>query len=326
MLKLAIRVSSNSSSGRGHIERCLAIRKYLPEKVFWFVDSDSKYIKNKIFKSDKIFYENGKHKFNILKNSLKKYFINCILIDNYNIDSKDIYNISDDIPIIVFVDQNTNIKADMLICSQPIDLDYTQGKKYLVGPKYAPISEKFNFVKKDIKKKKNILISFGAYDSAGVTLNVIKSIKDFIESGSYNLNIIITLTNESPIISHVKYEIKNLSNFKLVLDCKKMEDIYKDCGIALGAPGLSHLERMASGIPSILISQNKLHSSLIDKWVKLGCGVKAESTLESIQDKLKLFLLNDDFREKIIINGRNLIDGKGAHRIATEIIKMVNKR
>ena len=25
-------------------------------------------------------------------------------------------------------------------------------------------------------------------------------------------------------------------------------------------------------------------------------------------------------------NGRNLIDGKGAHRIATEIIKMVNKR
>ena len=75
-----------------------------------------------------------------------------------------------------------------------------------------------------------------------------------------------------------------------------------------------------------MISQNKLHSSLIDKWVKLGCGVKAESTLESIQDKLKLFLLNDDFREKIIINGRNLIDGKGAHRIATEIIKMVNKR
>ena len=44
-----------------------------------------------------------------------------------------------------------------------------------------------------------------------------------------------------------------------------MEDIYKYCKIAIGAPGLSYLERLASGLPSLLIPQPKTHDSLIDK-------------------------------------------------------------
>ena len=36
-----------------------------------------------------------------------------------------------------------------------------------------------------------------------------------------------------------------------------MNLIYEKSFFALGAPGISHLERLASGVPTILIAQNK---------------------------------------------------------------------
>ena len=66
-----------------------------------------------------------------------------------------------------------------------------------------------------------------------------------------------------------------------------------------------------------------MHDSLIDKWVKLGCGLKADNSVKSIQKNLKLLLFNDDLRKEMIIIGKNLVDGRGANRIATEIINMV---
>ena len=322
MLKLGIRVSSTSSSGRGHFERCLAIRSHLTEKVFWFIDHESEYVKNKIYKTDELFFEDGKDKYNNLKNNLKNNFINCILLDNYFIDSKNINKICNNIPLLVFMDEYKNIEADVLICSQPISFSSIRGVKYLIGPKYAPISKKFLINKNKINNK--ILIAFGAYDSKGLTLTVIRSIKKIIVDSSYDLNIVITLTRDSPIIDQVKREIKDFYNFELVLDTKKMEDIYQSCNIAIGAPGLSYLERMASGIPSILISQNNIQSNLIDKWVELGCGIRAENCIKSIENALKKLIVNDNIRQELILKGKKIIDGKGAERIAKEIINMVS--
>ena len=326
MLKLGIRVSSTTNLGRGHFERCLAIRSCIKQKVFWFVDNESKYIKNKIFKLDELFYENGNNKYDNLKKSIINNNINCVLVDSYHINSKDIYNINNKIPIIVFVDKNFITKANIIICPQPIYLPSTKDTKYLCGPKYAPVSGKFIFKRKKKYLKNRILISFGTYDSKGVTLNVIKAIKNLLNNNSFRIDVVITLSKESPIINKVKTLIKDLSNFQLIIDAKSMEDIYYDCNMAIGAPGLSYLERLASGLPTLLISQNKTHESLIDKWVKLGCGFKANNSVESIQKNIKLLMLNEDLCKGIIEKGKNIVDGRGANRIANEIINMVNIR
>jgi len=325
MLKLGIRVSSSSSSGRGHFERCLEIRRHINEKVFWFLDHESEFIKNKISKLDELYYENGKNTYDSLRKFMINNYLNCVLVDSYHINCKEIYNINNKIPIMAIIDKNIITKANIVICPQPIKEPNIKGTKYLCGPKYAPISNKF--ISKDHKNKiKNkILISFGSYDSLGITLNAIKAVKNLIIDESYSADIVITLAEESPIIDQVKDLIKNFSNFQLVLDSKNMEDIYKYCNIAIGAPGLSYLERMASGLPSLLIPQNKTHESLIDMWVKLGCGFRVENSIHSIQKKLKFILFNDKLRKELIKIGENLVDGKGAKRIANEIINMVKQ-
>ena len=102
MLNLGIRVSTQTSLGRGHLERCLTIRSQINKKVFWFVDFETNFIKNKISKLDEIFYENGANKFSFLKKSIKNNLINCVLVDSYKINIKEIHNISKKIRLYYF--------------------------------------------------------------------------------------------------------------------------------------------------------------------------------------------------------------------------------
>ena len=60
-------------------------------------------------------------------------------------------------------------------------------------------------------------------------------------------------------------------------------------------------------------------------WVKLGCGLRAENSINSIEKNLKSLLFNDKLCKEFIKIGENLVDGKGANRIANEIINMVKQ-
>ena len=326
MLRLGIRVSSVSSSGRGHLERCLAVRNHLREKVYWFVDFKSQFIIDKISGSDEVFFENGRDKFSFLKRSIKNNNINCVLIDNYEIDSNDISMLDNCLPVITFIDKSIYSKSDIIICSQPINIKRRKGIKYLLGPKYAPVMQKFIIKSQKNKLRNKILISFGAFDSQGITLNVIKAIKALFMSHSYNYSVLIVLTKDSPIIGKVRVLIKDYINFELVLDSKNMQDIYRNCKIAIGAPGLSFLERMASGLPSLLIPQNIIHKDLIEEWVKLGCALSCENSINLIEKKLNYLLSCEDLLKNISLKGKNIVDGKGASRIAKEIINFMELR
>ena len=84
------------------------------------------------------------------------------------------------------------------------------------------------------------------------------------------------------------------------------------------------MERLASGLPNILIPQNNIHIELIDKWVNLGCAIKAENSIRSIQDSLNLLILDNTLKNKLNKTGHKFIDGKGGIRIAKAIKKLVN--
>ena len=247
--------------------------------------------------------------------------INSVLIDSYNINISDIEKIKK-IPTAIIIDEDIKIKANMIICSQPIKLKHINGVQYLSGPKYAPISDKYFYEKKE-NINKIILVSFGSVDSYGVTLKVIQAIKNILLKNNYEFKVIITLGRYSPIIQHVKLAIKNLSNFKLIIDSSSMKEIYNKSIISIGAPGLSYLERMATGLPSLLVAQNDKHIKLINSWVNLGCCIKANNNVTSIEYNLKRLLTNNVLRRNIINNGVNLIDGEGSSRIAKHIDKLI---
>jgi spore coat polysaccharide biosynthesis predicted glycosyltransferase SpsG len=321
MLKLGIRVSTEVVYGKGHFMRCLSIRKYIQGNVIWFIDKENNTIEKNIPKIDKIIYENSSSGYVNLKKFILNKEINSLLIDNFSIDINSLRSIDEKFSIAALIDKDIKIKTNIIICPQPISIKNIPGTKYLCGPKYAPIESNDKYYKENTDYSK-LLISFGSYDSKGVTLNVIEAIKNLIVNKGYKFSILITLGKDSPILIKVRSSIKNFSSFKLMVDAKNMKKIYSKYNIAIGAPGLSHLERMYNGIASLLISQNIVHEPLVNKWVSLGVAIKAENSILSIENNLQKLLDNDSLSKSIINKGMTIVDGKGAHRIANEIHKL----
>jgi len=324
MKTIGIRVSTSENYGKGHIERCLTIRKYIAFKVIWFIDYFNSSIEKKIPKEDKIYYEDGIDKVDNLKKNIIHKQLDLIFIDSYNIKTKELYDYRENIPIAVIIDSNINVYANMIICPQPINLKLNKSIKYLTGPNYAPVAEDFYLNYKKKITTKNILISFGAYDSKGITLKVIKAVKNIFKANNYKYNMYVMLGAKSPILDKVKVAIKDFSYFKLLVDEKNIASIYKNCYFAIGAPGLSHMERLSSGLPSLLIAQNIKHEVLIEKWASISCGIQSKNTISSIENNVRYMLKNEKILNKIKYNGRLLIDGKGAMRISKELHKLGN--
>tara|TARA_B100000686_G_scaffold104955_1_gene112123 strand:- start:6334 stop:7314 length:981 start_codon:yes stop_codon:yes gene_type:complete len=323
MIKLGIRVSSNNNFGLGHFYRCLSIREQLNTKVLWFLDSKNKSIENLVPSRDKIYYEKDKHNVFLTKKEAKNNTINIILIDTYSIKQKNILELSDIIPVAVFVDSKNKIKSQIVICPHPIKLIGIKTEVLLSGIKYAPILKKFNKKQKKIKNKKiKILISMGAYDSKGITLKAIKAIERL--SLNIDFDVTVVIGEKSPIINKIKNLIINFKKFKLLVAVKDMNLIYNINDIAVGAPGLSQFERAYKGLPSVIISQNNMHKDILNNWIRLGCAIKANNSIRSIENAIYKLVTNKVLRNKIQTNCLNAVDGKGSDRIANELKKYVS--
>jgi spore coat polysaccharide biosynthesis predicted glycosyltransferase SpsG len=324
MLKIAFRVSTLKKFGNGHINRCLSIRSYIDGEVSWFIDNSNLDIRSIFPPLDKVFIEENENSCFNLIDQAKNNNIKTILVDSYNINNDIKNQLSKTFSVILLEDEDRLLKADMIVCPQPIKNFNNNNIKYY-GPIYAPISSQFKRKPKENIKSlniNNILISMGYIDTKGVTLGIINSIINKFDS---SLKVTIVLGKYAPHIKDIKEKIKPYSNFKLIIEPNNMNAIYHNNNIALGAPGLSHLERLFVGLPTILIPQNKSHSILIKQWEDLECCIQAKNTIFSIQRAIKKLISSNDLRHNIISKGQNLVDGLGTKRIAKEIMKLLKK-
>ena len=177
-----------------------------------------------------------------------------------------------------------------------------------------------------------VLISFGAVDSKNISGKLLDLIIENINFFKHKINFTIVIGKSNVNLDNIKtkYELlKNYSNskvnVKIIFNPKKIEKIIKNSHIAIGAPGISHLERMYCGLPSILISQNNTQKSLTKQWKILGAAISVEDNLIDVIRYLSEYSFDIDYLSKIRNKGLNIIDGKGASRISRIILKEIYK-
>ena len=315
MQEIIIRVSTEKKAGRGHINRCLNIRKYLKYKVTWHIDDNKKDVIGFFNKNDEIIVEKKNSSFSFSKNFLKKKKI--LLIDNYKISKKNKEELANFFKVISIEDNNTPIKIDMLICPYPFNFKYNKEQIILNGFKYAPIKP-FKKIRVSSSKKINILVSMGAYDSKGITIKAIKAILIYEKKMGKKINTNIIVTSNFKYLKECKKMIKGKNNMKLIINTNDINYYIKKSVIGLGAAGVSQLERLYEGLPSILIAQNKKQKVIIDKLVEKKSAIKANNSVKSIIEKIDNILSNNKIRMTIKNNGKKLIDGK-ERKIAEKI-------
>ena len=95
-----------------------------------------------------------------------------------------------------------------------------------------------------------------------------------------------------------------------------------DCPLAIGAPGVSHSERLRLGAATVLLPQISLHEALCNGWQDERCAITARPDIEDIANQTRVLMASDFERaEQISRRGQAVIDGKGVSRIAKKILE-----
>ena len=318
---ICFRVATDPTTGFGHMSRMLALRKVFKKPVKWFVDPRTKReVSEWVSKTDQVFEETSVDGIDQLLSVARAQTDTLVICDSYNVRCKGLAVAN--LPMVYFCDSDAWPVLDhvTIVNCQPGAMPH---KNCYAGPRFIPIDTRgkqqakvdFGSVPYPIR----CLIGFGAVDSSNMTalaLNALLSDEKLRES-------VQPICLLGPHFKHDKIVETLLESFtksKIVRNCSSVLELPYICNIAIGAPGVSHAERLYAGIPTVLVPQNDKHLALCRGWKNEGCAVYARSEPKHIAVQINALIANQFERaRKISIQGQSVIDGKGAARIMSEL-------
>jgi UDP-2,4-diacetamido-2,4,6-trideoxy-beta-L-altropyranose hydrolase len=198
----------------------------------------------------------------------------------------------------------------------------------LIGPQYAILRDEFvNLRDKTYKlrKKDRLLIFMGSSDQHNVTSEILKAIGK-IDEDVFKIDVIVGNQNV-----HRK-EVKSLCdkmanvNYHYDINADNMALLMASASLAIGAGGTSTYERCCLGLPSIVIpvAQNQLLIKEAIESIPFASylGYFKEVNADDIVNRINDLRTNPYRAHRMRQLSMNLVDGRGADRVANEMFSM----
>ncbi len=308
------RVASTPEVGGGHVMRCLSIARELIKykSVHFLLCSGGEYwidritcygIKASIYTSSKSMKDLG------------------VLIDGYGFSDLEIKSWRKQSKYMVFMDDHNMVNnyADLIISSR-IDAfqDGYKNQVILQGNKYILLAPEYmNNISNNNEDVANILVSCGLQDSNNLTISIL----DALSKCKYSGNVNIAIGRQAPHLQEILNSI-NGYNFSasIVLDSNGLYDLLIQTDMVIGTGGVSLLERMALGRPSVTIIavENQRNQSV---WFEnYGATIVVDPLKKQFQNNLSsminILLKSKEKRLKMSDKGKSIVDGMGSVRVA----------
>ncbi len=201
------------------------------------------------------------------------------------------------------------------------DVERNDCQDYLRGPRYALLSEGFARVgdKREIgQQARRLLLSFGGADAAGDTEKALRALAGL---SGWRIDVVIGAANARR--RQIEQLAAGMPGVRCHYDVSDMTELMARADLALGAGGVSALERCAAGLPGIVISQADNQRaparSLAEAGVLLYLGDSAEVTEAAIERAVVLLAENVILRQVFSRRGRELVDGRGIARVMARL-------
>ncbi|MBZ4668941.1 MAG: glycosyltransferase [Defluviitaleaceae bacterium] len=322
-MKILIRADGGKTIGMGHIMRT----SVLAEELKQFAEVSYACLEGEEFDLGVSYLkQNGYSVLRLPKedllNRLKDIDYDCMMVDNYNVDSDFFNGLKRKGTLLGYFDdlKKEEYPVDFIINQNPYALDLSYRKeKYLktfLGIKYVLLRKEFqNQSKRYIDPVcKDILVTVGGSDINRITEKIILNIlKEELEA---TLHVVIGPAFPKGYLDTFRHpKVKLYHN-------PTMSDLMKRCDLAISACGSTVYELAACGTPTIgiVVTDNQIMAS--EKLEELG--VIKVSNIETILDSIKE--MTYEKRLEMSTKGQTLVDGLGAKRLASEIIHLINER
>ena len=318
-----VRVSTDPAAGGGHLSRMLALRQALKGPVNWFLDPGTKSALTERFsKTDEVFEETTNDSITKLKSVIGADTNSLIICDSYQVMYDEIA--AENVPAVYFHDSDVQLCSNNVVTinCQPRARTF---KNCLSGPSFTPVDTRGKKQARadyaSVPHPINCLIGFGTVDSRNMTavaLNALLSDQRLRE----NIQPVCLLGPQFQQYEIVKTLLSAFSQSKIIKTHQSVLGLPFLFDIAVGAPGVSHAERLYAGIPTVLVPQCERHKALCMNWHDEGCALYATAEPKHIASQINALIADKFDRARVISHeGQRVIDGKGAARIVAELAR-----
>lgn len=334
---IIFRADGNKKIGSGHIMRCLSIADALHDKgldsVFVTADDSvsgllrERGYKNVVLNLD---YRNLEEELELFFSLEALPHSEMVVVDSYYAtdyyfkklsEYKKIAYIDDlllDRPVDTII--NYNVFADAKA--------YNQERRLILGPSYAPLRKAFQSVKpieiKEIVKK--VLFLAGGSDPEHAALGFAKELLHHEDEVKYTI-VAGSLSEDYDELK--KISITSGNRISVLKNVSNMDKLMMDSDVAISASGSTLYELCACGVPTIsyVLADNQVLAA--NCFEEKGAMVYGGDLREDGHAFVKLYSLlkdlmnNPEKRRELASKAGNIVDGKGAERLAGEILTIV---
>lgn len=230
-----------------------------------------------------------------------------------------------------FCDGETISKSTDVLISPTSLVKPRDNQVALSGYQFAPIrssllSEKTSSISFPIEK---VVVSCGWHDSAGNTTKILNALCELGFAGA----VTVLIGEDAPNLVSLKGQVANQSTslrVNLVVGETDTGRLLRQADFVIGTGGVSLLERIALGRPSITLLGVPNQTEQIRKLSAAGCTIPVEAKetddLNMLKERIGQVIWNKELVMDMAGKGKIIVDGQGASRIARELTRGIKTR
>ncbi len=330
---IAIRADGNSEIGFGHLMRTQALARQLEKRgaEVVFLTKNPENIKG--YSLEVIDFNVGITKEDcVVEKILKKRQADMLIIDSYAYGQERLDRIAGLDLLSVYIDDMNlyEFNTDYLVNANlyAAKLDYHGKAGFLLGSEYLMMREEFGGLpsRKIRKQAQDVLISFGAADMENLTPWILKILFNYHKFYELNWHVVI-----GPVFRNLA-EIEAMVRDKRKVFLHHSPDVKSlmgNCDISINAAGSTTYELAACGVPALLIAaadnQLRLAREADGQGFAIDLGWHSELRKEYLFDTLDRVIEDRAVRQAMAARGQDLIDGKGAKRLADILLNAMER-
>lgn len=197
--------------------------------------------------------------------------------------------------------------------------------RQLVGPKFALLRPEFAEARDSLRRRagpiSRVLVNFGGADGSNETARLLVLLHDILP---IPVAIDAVLGPANPHADAVKAMAFPGRQVAVHVGTTRMADLMRSADAFVGAGGSTTWERFCLGLPSLVIAIAENQVPTAQYLGKLGAidyiGRAADLPDDRIRSALSRFVMDQEGRSRMTELGMQLVDGKGAGRVADALL------
>jgi UDP-2,4-diacetamido-2,4,6-trideoxy-beta-L-altropyranose hydrolase len=340
-MQIVIRADASATIGTGHVMRCLTLAGALR-----ILGADVRFVTNRgpgnlfaqieqsgflAYTVDCVSDELGDPNALIELACRERLQPDWIVIDHYGADTNYETALRRVVRRIMVIDDLANRKHD---CDVLLDVNFHKDAlaRYrglvssvatvLAGPEYALIRPEFVESRSQVSARKgpvrHVVISFGGADPVGMSIRSMDAIRHLRP----DVRVTVVIGAACELRDEIRAKAIELNI--VVAEGVSISRLFASADLGIGAPGGTTWERFCVGLPSVLIAiadnQFSVGTAVGDAKYAIYAGPAEDVTDGALERNLRNILDDEELRHGLSLRSMQLVDGKGANRVAETIV------